>query len=87
MIGNDGENGQGEKCYGRSGEDVYINVPVGTMVKEKESGRILADFTKPDETIVIARGGKGGKGNAKFANSRNQTPKIAENGDEGEISS
>jgi len=84
IIGNDGENGQTEKCYGRGGEDIYVDVPVGTIVKEKETGRILADFTKNGETIVIARGGKGGKGNAKFANSRNQTPKIAENGDDGE---
>jgi len=84
IIGNDGENGQTEKCYGRGGEDVYVNVPVGTIVKEKETGRVLADFTKDGETIVIARGGKGGKGNVKFANSRNQTPKIAENGDDGE---
>ena len=84
IIGNDGENGQTEKCYGRGGEDIFIDVPVGTIVKEKETGRILADFTKDGEKIVIAAGGKGGKGNAKFANSRNQTPKIAENGDEGE---
>lgn len=84
IIGNDGENGQTEKCYGRGGEDIYVDVPVGTIVKEKETGRVLADFTKAGETIVIAKGGKGGKGNAKFANSRNQTPKIAENGDEGE---
>ena len=84
IIGNDGENGQTEKCYGRGGEDIYIDVPVGTIVKEKETGRVLADFTKNGEALVIARGGKGGKGNAKFANSRNQTPKIAENGDDGE---
>ena len=84
INGNDGENGQGEKCYGRGGEDVYINVPVGTMVKDKATGRILADFTEANQTIVIAKGGKGGKGNVKFANSKNQTPKIAENGDDGE---
>ena len=84
IIGNDGENGQTEKCYGRGGEDIFIDVPVGTIVKDKETGRVLADFTKDGEKIVIAAGGKGGKGNAKFANSRNQTPKIAENGDEGE---
>lgn len=84
IIGNDGENGQIENRYGRSGEDIYINVPVGTVVSDAKTGRILADFDKPDLTIEIARGGKGGKGNAKFANSRNQTPKIAENGDDGE---
>ena len=84
IIGNDGENGGTEKCYGRGGEDVYIDVPVGTFVTEKGTGRVIADFAKPDEVIEIAKGGKGGKGNVKFANSRNQTPKIAENGDEGE---
>ena len=84
IIGNDGENGGQEKCYGRKGEDIYIDVPVGAFVTEKETGRVLADFTKPDEVFEIAKGGKGGKGNVKFANSRNQTPRIAENGDEGE---
>ncbi len=84
IIGNDGENGQSEKCYGRSGEDIYVDVPVGTIVTDKATGRVLADFNEPNQTIEIAKGGKGGKGNAKFANSRNQTPKIAENGDEGE---
>ena len=84
IIGNDGENGQIENRYGRSGEDIYVNVPVGTVVSDAKTGRILADFDKPDLSIEIAHGGKGGKGNAKFANSRNQTPKIAENGDEGE---
>lgn len=84
IIGNDGENGGTEKCYGRGGEDIYIDVPVGTFVTEKGTGRVIADFAKPDEVIEIAKGGKGGKGNVKFANSRNQTPKIAENGDEGE---
>lgn len=84
IIGNDGENGGQDKCYGRSGEDIYVDVPVGTIVKEKETGYVLADFTHPDQVIEIAKGGKGGKGNAKFANSRNQTPKIAENGDDGQ---
>lgn len=84
INGNDGENGQGEKCYGRGGEDIFINVPVGTIVKDKKTGRILADFTEANQTIEIAKGGKGGKGNAKFANSKNQTPRIAENGDDGE---
>lgn len=84
IIGNDGENGQIENRYGKSGEDIYVNVPVGTVVTDSKTGRILADFDKPELAIEIARGGKGGKGNAKFANSRNQTPKIAENGDDGE---
>ena len=84
IIGNDGENGQIENRYGRSGEDIYINVPVGTVVTDAKTGRILADFDRAELAIEIAKGGKGGKGNAKFANSRNQTPKIAENGDDGE---
>ena len=84
IIGNDGENGQIENRYGKSGEDIYVNVPVGTVITDEKTGRILADFDRADLTIEVARGGKGGKGNAKFANSRNQTPKIAENGDDGE---
>lgn len=84
IIGNDGENGQIENRYGKCGEDIYVNVPVGTVVTDSKTGRVLADFDKPNLAIEIAKGGKGGKGNAKFANSRNQTPKIAENGDDGE---
>ena len=84
IIGNDGENGQIENRYGKGGEDIYINVPVGTVVTDSKTGRILADFDRAELAIEIAKGGKGGKGNAKFANSRNQTPKIAENGDDGE---
>lgn len=80
----DGENGQKEKRYGKSAEDIYINVPVGTIVKNAENDLIIADIVKPDEPVLIAKGGKGGKGNSHFASSKNQTPRIAENGDEGE---
>ncbi len=79
-----GENGQKSNCFGKKGEDVYINVPIGTVVKNIDTNRIVADITKDGETVLIAKGGKGGKGNAKFANSRNQVPRIAENGDTGE---
>ena len=79
-----GENGQKSNCFGKKGEDVYINVPIGTVVKNIDTNRIVADITKDGETVLIAKGGKGGKGNAKFANSRNQVPRIAENGDAGE---
>jgi len=79
-----GENGQKSNCFGKKGEDVYINVPIGTVVKNIDTNRIVADITKDGETVLIAKGGKGGKGNAKFATSRNQVPRIAENGDTGE---
>ena len=62
IIGNDGENGQIENRYGKSGEDIYVNVPVGTVVSDSKTGRILADFNKPNLTIEIAKGGKGGNG-------------------------
>lgn len=84
IVASGGDNGQKSNRYGKKGEDIYVNVPVGTIVKDEETGRIVADITIDGEPVLVAKGGKGGKGNAKFANSRNQTPKIAENGDKGD---
>lgn len=78
-----GRPGEGSKRHGRSGKDLVVRVPVGTVVTA-EDGSVLADMNKNDEQVVIARGGKGGFGNAHFKSSRRQAPRIAEKGEAGE---
>ena len=80
---NKGENGSAKNCSGRGAQDVIIKVPRGTVVKEFKTGRILADMST-DEPVVIARGGKGGRGNAHFATSTRQIPKFAKPGFRGD---
>jgi GTP-binding protein len=72
--------GMGAKCTGASGEDLVIKVPPGTVVKKAGTEEIIADLTKPGDSIVIAKGGKGGYGNKHFATSTNQTPREYEEG-------
>ena len=79
-----GKNGGGSNKTGRSAEDLVIFVPPGTMIYDEETGDLVGDLVKPGERIVIAKGGVGGKGNARFANSRNQAPRIAEKGEPGQ---
>ncbi|MDP4178981.1 MAG: GTPase ObgE [Bacillota bacterium] len=79
-----GVDGSGSKCYGRNGEDLYIKVPLGTIIRDADSNKIMADLSQPGETYVVAKGGKGGKGNAKFATSTRQAPNFAEPGMPGE---
>jgi len=79
-----GKPGMGKKKKGRDGEDLILKVPVGTIVKDAETGEILGDLTRPGQTLVVARGGKGGRGNAHFATSIRQAPRIAEPGTPGE---
>ncbi len=76
----DGEAGGKRKCYGKSGADLTIRLPVGSYVKDAESGEVLADFTEDRQTIIIAKGGKGGLGNTHFANSVRQAPTFARAG-------
>ena len=78
----DGKNGSGQRSAGRSGKDLIVEVPIGTVVRK--DGEIIADLTKDQEEAVIARGGEGGFGNAHFKSSTRQTPKIAEVGEPGE---
>jgi len=76
--------GEGKKKHGKSGEDLVIKVPPGTIIKDKATKEILAELNKPGEKVVLLKGGKGGKGNWHFRSSRNQVPRYAEEGKEGE---
>lgn len=78
-----GENGSGKNCYGKKGEDLYIKVPAGTVVKDAETGKIIADLSKKGQKELILPGGRGGKGNAHFATSTRQAPHFAQAGEKG----
>jgi GTP-binding protein len=79
-----GRPGMGKKMKGRDGEDLILRVPVGTVVKDAETGEVLGDLVTPGQTLVVAKGGKGGRGNARFATPVRQAPRIAEKGTPGE---
>ena len=79
-----GRHGEGSNKTGRDGEDILLKVPVGTIVYDQETGEKIHDFSRPDERVVIARGGRGGRGNAQFATSTHQAPREHEEGREGE---
>jgi GTPase len=78
-----GTHGSTKKRHGRQGETMYLHVPVGTLIREEENGRILGDIMEVGQEVLILRGGRGGRGNVHFANSRNQAPRIAERGEPG----
>ncbi len=79
-----GRHGEGSNCKGREGVDVLLKVPVGTIVYDAETGDKIHDFSHADERVVIARGGRGGRGNARFATSTHQAPREHEEGRPGE---
>ena len=79
-----GEKGHAKKMHGADADDLVIRVPVGTCVYDDDTGNIITDLTKDGQRAVIAKGGRGGRGNARFASSRNPAPKICENGEPGE---
>lgn len=79
-----GKNGLGSNCTGRAGKDLIIKVPPGTIVKDAITEMVIVDLTKPGESFVIAKGGKGGKGNQHFATSTRQAPKFAKKGETAE---
>lgn len=82
LIASDGVNGGKRKMAGRSGEDLVVKVPVGTVVKR--DGAVIADLVSPEQKVVVAKGGDGGFGNAHFKSSTRQTPRMAELGEPGE---
>jgi GTP-binding protein len=79
-----GRHGEGSKKTGRDGEGIVLKVPVGTIVYDEDTGEKVHDFSRPDERVVIARGGRGGRGNAQFATSTHQAPREHEEGRPGE---
>ena len=79
-----GQHGQGSNKSGADGEDLIIRVPVGTAIYDHETGELLADLIKPGQKVIVARGGRGGRGNAHFATPTRQTPVFAEMGEPGE---
>ena len=80
-----GAHGEGSKRKGRDGEDLLLRVPVGCVVWEEETGEKLFDFARPDQRFVVAVGGRGGRGNARFATSTHQTPREVEPGELGQF--
>jgi GTP-binding protein len=80
----DGEDGGRRKQFGRRGSDCVIRLPVGTLVRDGKTQQLIRDFTGEDEGLVVAKGGKGGRGNARFASSTNRSPSRAEDGQTGE---
>lgn len=79
-----GKNGMGKDRHGANGEDLTISVPPGTIVKDAETGEILADLIEPGQTVVLLKGGRGGQGNARFTTSTNRAPKFAQPGEDEE---
>jgi GTP-binding protein len=78
-----GQHGLGGDKTGKNGKDIIIKVPCGSIIKDAVTGEILADLTENNQTYIAAKGGRGGRGNAKFATSTNQAPRIAEPGEKG----
>jgi GTP-binding protein len=79
-----GAHGQGKKKHGRNGADLVVKVPTGSVVKDAESGELLADLIEDGQKVIVAKGGKGGRGNTHFASSTNRAPRIAGRGKPGE---
>ncbi len=79
-----GQDGRGKKQYGSAGKDLYLRVPIGTLIKDEETGIVLFDLKTHGQQYVAARGGYGGKGNVKFKNSIRRAPRFAEPGTKGE---
>lgn len=78
-----GQNGSGNHCYGKSGQDLYVKVPRGTVVKDVKTGKVLADLSEEKQKELILQGGRGGKGNSHFATSTRQAPRFAQDGEKG----
>ncbi|MBA1326354.1 GTPase ObgE [Enterococcus faecium] len=79
-----GENGMSKGMHGRGSEDTYVKVPQGTTVRDAETAALLGDLIENGQTLVVAKGGRGGRGNIRFASPRNPAPEIAENGEPGQ---
>ena len=83
--GQRGSHGEGSNRHGRDGEDLFVKIPVGTLVTDSATGELIHDFSTPGERIVIAAGGRGGRGNSQFATSTNRAPRHHEDGHPGVV--
>lgn len=81
FVAEDGGKGMAKNMYGKSGKDIFLEVPVGTIIRDLESGELMCDLSRDGDIFLALKGGRGGKGNACFASSRNRAPRIAENGE------
>jgi GTP-binding protein len=79
-----GEHGQGKNMHGKGAEDLVVRIPTGTLVKDQDTGEVLADLTEHGQKVIVAKGGRGGRGNARFMSNTNKAPTLAENGEPGE---
>lgn len=84
FVAEAGGKGEGSKCYGKDGDDLHVKVPMGTIIRDFESNKIIADLSHKDDVFVLVKGGKGGKGNCKFCTPTRQAPHFAEPGMPGE---
>lgn len=85
MKANKGENGSGKNCRGKNAEDIVIHVPAGTTIYDEDTGLVIADLTEDQEQVIVAHGGRGGRGNVAFATHEKPAPNFSELGEPGEI--
>ncbi len=84
ILAPNGQNGKSKLCHGANGNNIEINIPVGSIIRDVKTDEIIHDFLKSGDTFKVCKGGKGGYGNAHFKSSRNKAPKLFEKGDKGE---
>lgn len=84
FVAPNGENGMSKGMHGRKSKDLYLKVPPGTVIRDTDTGEVLADLVEYEQEVIVARGGRGGRGNCRFATPSNPAPEIAENGEPGE---
>ena len=84
FVAPNGENGMSKGMHGRKSKDLYLKVPPGTVIRDTDTGEVLADLVEHEQEVVVARGGRGGRGNCRFATPSNPAPETAENGEPGE---
>ena len=84
IVALNGQNGMTKNCFGAAADDVYIKVPIGSVIEDVDNNVIIGDITKHDQSVLVCKGGKGGRGNSSFANARISAPEYAEPGEIGE---